>query len=624
MPARTASSRTRRARPGTPPSTWAGGCGGAPSSGSTRRSTRASVSPARSASPATSAARPTSSARTILTRACRRTFIRQTIDLGGASEKVEAAANQLAGYADRQPAGVHGRQVLGRGHLRYQQICARCPRPTSSTGRSSTPERSTTPPTPGASPTARRRSGTRAAGRSVAGVFDLSIVPNSTELDPRFEQVQWVGEIERRYELWGQPGKLAVTGFLTRGRMGRFEDAIRLAQLTGVPADIAAVRQISQPHRASASTWSSSSHPISGFFARGGLSSGGVEPYEFTDVDRTVAAGLVLQGKRWGRPDDTIGLAGVINGISGEHEAFLNARRPRHPGGRRQAAQSRHREDHRDLLQPGPDARLAADIRLPVHRQPRLQPRSRPGLGHRHAPTREFLIAADARSAGMRCPSSSRFACNLSSYEGDGGRGFAARQRADADWNRHLALRGRAALRRVARRGGQTSNWQASRLNLGDARRPSLTVAPPSWDPREATRSIRQLEPVALGALLAPRRLGCLRLALATHPRKDDDLCTRCFGAVARLCARVPRTEIEESWPLRPSGRGNMPRHPPSHDAHAISWRITHLNATGVNEIVNVPAIRPRRGQAASQSSRKWRPWRSSTDTIQMSGSNSI
>ena len=75
------------------------------------------------------------------------------------------------------------------------------------------------------------------------GVFDLSVVPNSTDLDPQFQQFQWVGEIEHRHDLWGQPGKVAVTGFLSRGRMGRFDDAIRLAQFTGEPADIAAVRR---------------------------------------------------------------------------------------------------------------------------------------------------------------------------------------------------------------------------------------------------------------------------------------------------------------------------------------------------------------------------------------------
>ena len=29
--------------------------------------------------------------------------------------------------------------------------------------------------------------------------------------------------------------------------------------------------------------------------------------------------------RAWGRPDDTIGIAGVINNISGVHQAFLNA-----------------------------------------------------------------------------------------------------------------------------------------------------------------------------------------------------------------------------------------------------------------------------------------------------------
>ena len=52
---------------------------------------------------------------------------------------------------------------------------------------------------------------------------------------------------------------------------------------------------------------------------------GNVEPYEFTDIDRTASAGVSLGGKRWGRPDDTFGLATVVNGISSAHIAYLNA-----------------------------------------------------------------------------------------------------------------------------------------------------------------------------------------------------------------------------------------------------------------------------------------------------------
>ena len=80
------------------------------------------------------------------------------------------------------------------------------------------------------------------------GLFDLTVTPaggNSPaggDLNPTFNQFQMVGEIERRYQLWGQPGAVKVTGYLSRGRAGHFTDAVALAAVTGTPADINAVR----------------------------------------------------------------------------------------------------------------------------------------------------------------------------------------------------------------------------------------------------------------------------------------------------------------------------------------------------------------------------------------------
>jgi high affinity Mn2+ porin len=156
------------------------------------------------------------------------------------------------------------------------------------------------------------------------GVFDLSIAPNTTSLDPTFGQFQSVGEIERRYSIWDQPGKIAVTGYLTRGRMGSFEDAILLAAMTGGPANIVAVRQY-QSRGGISMNLEQQLMPNVGFFARAGFANGDIEPYEFTDIDRTVAAGLSISGKQWGRDDDTFGIAGVVNGITSVHQAFLNA-----------------------------------------------------------------------------------------------------------------------------------------------------------------------------------------------------------------------------------------------------------------------------------------------------------
>ena len=62
-----------------------------------------------------------------------------------------------------------------------------------------------------------------------------------------------------------------------------------------------------------------------GAFFRAGWADGNIEPWDFTDIDRTVSGGVSINGQSWGRPDDTIGIAGVVNGISSPHMAFLNA-----------------------------------------------------------------------------------------------------------------------------------------------------------------------------------------------------------------------------------------------------------------------------------------------------------
>jgi high affinity Mn2+ porin len=156
------------------------------------------------------------------------------------------------------------------------------------------------------------------------GWFDLSIVPNSTDLDPNFGQFQWVGEVESRWTIGGRRGKAAVTGILSRGRMGRFEDATQLANLSGEPADIAAVRRYTSRGTVSFNLEQEIA-PDLGAFARAGVANGDIEPFDYTDVDRTVAAGVALDGNRWDRPHDTVGFATIVNWISRAHQAFLDA-----------------------------------------------------------------------------------------------------------------------------------------------------------------------------------------------------------------------------------------------------------------------------------------------------------
>ena len=116
------------------------------------------------------------------------------------------------------------------------------------------------------------------------GVFDLSETPSGAtapeglNLDPTFKQFQLVGEIEERHELWGQPGKIKVTGFLSRGRAGLFADAIALAQATGMPADTGLVRTKYDTRPGISVNLEQQITETLGVFARGGWADGTIEP----------------------------------------------------------------------------------------------------------------------------------------------------------------------------------------------------------------------------------------------------------------------------------------------------------------------------------------------------------
>ena len=252
-----------------------------------------------------------------------RWFLRQTIDLGGADEKIDADLNQLAG---RQTAN---RLVLTIGKFGVVDVF--------DTNDQAHDPRSDflnwTVIDAGTFDYAANAWGyTYGASAELyegpwtfrGGVFALSEVPNSEKLDSSFAQNEFVGEIEHRHSIGGLPGKLKITVFRNRGRMGRFGDAIRLAESTGEPADIVAVRHMQSRAGVSFNLEQQVTGAASIFF-KGGIADGNMEPFEFTDVDRSLAAGLTVKGGAWGRAHDTVGIAAVVNGISDVHKRFLDA-----------------------------------------------------------------------------------------------------------------------------------------------------------------------------------------------------------------------------------------------------------------------------------------------------------
>jgi high affinity Mn2+ porin len=157
------------------------------------------------------------------------------------------------------------------------------------------------------------------------GVFDLSNVPNSTRLEPGMDEFQIDAEVEKRYTLFGQTGRVLLTGFDSRGRMALLDEAISLAQTTAVNINTALVDV--RQYRSRMGAVLGLEQPITeavGVFARISKAGGNVEPYEFSDIDRSASVGTSIKGSLWHRPGDTVGLAVIDNAISAEREEYLN------------------------------------------------------------------------------------------------------------------------------------------------------------------------------------------------------------------------------------------------------------------------------------------------------------
>lgn len=160
-----------------------------------------------------------------------------------------------------------------------------------------------------------------------AGVYQLSQLPGSVNIEPViFRQYMAVGEVEGRYQILGQPGVLKFLYFCNNGYFNKFDDIVALSYAKeSFPPSITnnSLRQWRQKDGVGVNI-SQQIMPNIGFFLRGGFNNGRYETIDYTDMNKTMTAGLVFFGSIWGRPDDKIGVAGAVSGISGSFVRYLS------------------------------------------------------------------------------------------------------------------------------------------------------------------------------------------------------------------------------------------------------------------------------------------------------------
>jgi len=156
------------------------------------------------------------------------------------------------------------------------------------------------------------------------GLFNLSRVPNTTQLERDFRQFELVTELEMRHTLLGLPGKVKLLGFVNRGSFGGYLDAVRLAEAGHAAPDTASVRRYTSRPGFSVNVEQQLGDDLGGF-ARVSVNDGSKEADEFTEINRSLALGLSLKGAAWGRPDDVWAVGAVVNVLSHSARAYFAA-----------------------------------------------------------------------------------------------------------------------------------------------------------------------------------------------------------------------------------------------------------------------------------------------------------
>jgi hypothetical protein len=156
-----------------------------------------------------------------------------------------------------------------------------------------------------------------------AGSFMVPTVANGLYFDHQVSRAHGdVIEVEHDHEVGGRAGHIRVLGYANHARMGRYRQALEARP------GILDVSETGQPGRVKYGWGLSADQALTGdlgVFLRAGWNDGRTETWAFTEVDRTLAAGLALAGTRWSRPQDRFGAALVINALAPDHRDYLAA-----------------------------------------------------------------------------------------------------------------------------------------------------------------------------------------------------------------------------------------------------------------------------------------------------------
>jgi len=148
--------------------------------------------------------------------------------------------------------------------------------------------------------------------------------PARGSFEPIFKSYAMAAEFEKRYRAITRPGAVRLLAWLDDASRDTFQAATAVLLTQGPNADISSVQGYHHSYGFGLN-WEQGVTDSVGMFSRLGWNNGTAQALEFADANWSASVGVSIQGNAWNRANDTIGVGGVISGLSPALRNYLIA-----------------------------------------------------------------------------------------------------------------------------------------------------------------------------------------------------------------------------------------------------------------------------------------------------------
>jgi len=161
-------------------------------------------------------------------------------------------------------------------------------------------------------------------GSGDGGEDRFLVWPGRGKYGPLFKSWSMATEFEQRYSINSHPGAVRFLAWLDEANIDTYKTAAAILEAQGPNADITPGQAYHYSYGFGLNAEQELTKSV-GLFSRLGWNDGKTQALEFSDANWSASLGVRVKGDGWGRPDDTVGLAGAVSGISRDNQRFLAA-----------------------------------------------------------------------------------------------------------------------------------------------------------------------------------------------------------------------------------------------------------------------------------------------------------